>query len=183
MTGAEFRAGGTSALIVVDVQAGTLSNAKTLPGDTLVDRVARIADRFRAAGRPVFFAVSTGTPAGATTYGAGGRTWPDGFDVLDPRLARRPAEGIFARPGWSAFARTGLDDELRRSGVTDVVVAGLASSFGVESTARAAYDLGYSVHVVVDAISDPSEAAHAHFVARVVPALGVAVKTDDVLTA
>lgn len=171
----------TSALIVVDVQAGTLANAKTVTSDVLIERITLVADWFREAARPVFFVVTTGTPPGGTAYGPGGRIWPEGFDALAPGLARRPDEPLLSRRGWSAFAETGIDEALRSRAVTDVVITGIATSFGVESTARAAYDLGYSVSVVVDAVADPSETAHARFVDGILPALGRAVRTDDLL--
>lgn len=181
MTGIDVTPAAKTALLVVDVQAGTLANAKTTPGDELVDRIARLADRFRRAGDPVLFVVSTGPPAGETTYGAGGRTWPEGFDTLDARLGRTLEEPLRPRSGWSAFAGTDIDADLRRRGVGEVVIVGLATSFGVESTARAAYDLGYSVRVVVDAVADPSPSAHERFVDGILPALGRAVSTDDLL--
>jgi nicotinamidase-related amidase len=61
---------------------------------------------------------------------------------------------------------------LQERAVTQVVVVGLATSFGVESTARAAYDLGYSVVLAVDAMTDPRAEAHNGSVERVFPALG-----------
>jgi nicotinamidase-related amidase len=61
------------------------------------------------------------------------------------------------------------------------VLAGLATSFGVESTARQAYDLGYSVVVAADAISDPNPDAHTASLTRVFPALGQSGPTDTII--
>lgn len=68
-----------------------------------------------------------------------------------------------------------------RAGVSQVVVAGIATSVGVESTARAAYDHGYHVVLVTDAMSDMDAAAHRHSVATVFPRLGETAVTADVL--
>lgn len=167
-------------LLVVDVQSGTLPNARVVPPDQLVDRIAAIAASFRATGRAVVFAVSTGTPTGRTEYGGGGRVWPAGFDALDARLRRTDEELLIRRPGWSAFSETGLTADLRARGVREVVIVGLATTFGVESTARAAYDLGFNVLVVTDAISDPDPEGHERTVTHVLPVLGRVSTTEEV---
>jgi nicotinamidase-related amidase len=128
----------TAALVVVDVQAGTLPNARTVPADLLVDRIRALAEAFRSSGRPVVFVVSTGTPAGRTEYGSGERTWPAGFSDLDARLGRTDVEPLLSRAGWSAFAGTDLTNALHDRGAREIVIVGLATTFGVESTARAA---------------------------------------------
>jgi nicotinamidase-related amidase len=61
---------------------------------------------------------------------------------------------------------------LRSKGVTQVFVAGIATSFGVESTARSAYDLGYHVVLVSDAMTDMDIVAHNHAIEKVFPRLG-----------
>ena len=48
----------------------------------------------------------------------------------------------------NAFHGTGLEDILRRRGVSDVAVAGLATQYSVEHTVRHAADLGYAVTMV-----------------------------------
>ncbi len=68
-----------------------------------------------------------------------------------------------------------------RRGVTQVVLTGVATSIGVESTARSAYDLGYNVTLVVDAMTDRDADAHRHSVEKIFPRLGETAKTDDVL--
>ena len=66
-------------------------------------------------------------------------------------------------------------------GVTQVVLTGVATSAGVESTARSAYDLGYNVTLVVDAMTDRDADAHRHSVEKIFPRLGETATTDDVL--
>lgn len=169
-----------SALVVVDLQAGTLANPFMRPAAEIVAAAVELIAAFRAAGRPIVFAVSTGSPRGQTEYGAG-RTWPDGFDTLAPELDRRAGEPLLSRAAWSAFADTGLDAILRDAGVTEVVIAGVATTFGIESTARDAYDLGLDVVLVADAMSDMSEEAHAQAVQGRFPALARLATTVEIV--
>jgi nicotinamidase-related amidase len=61
------------------------------------------------------------------------------------------------------------------------LLTGIATSIGVESTARSAYDYGYSVALVVDAMTDRDADAHRHSVAHIFPRLGETETTDNVL--
>lgn len=171
------------ALIVVDVQVGTTANPTAHPVDDIVAGAAVLARTFRAAGRPVVLATVTGTPAGRTAYGAGERVFPGDWATLRPELDAQPSDIHLTRRTWSAFAGTDLDATLRARSVTQVVIVGLATSFGVESTARAAYDLGYSVVVAVDAITDQRREAHDGSVERVFPALGQATSVEELVAA
>ena len=80
-----------------------------------------------------------------------------------------------------AFIGTSLDETLRRRGVTQVFVTGVATSGGVESTARSAHDYGYNVVVIVDAITDRSADAHDHCMQRIFPRMSETATTADVL--
>ena len=124
------------ALIVVDVQVGTTSNPTAHPVATVIHQVTRLIDVFRAADLPVVLANVTGTPAGQTAYGAGERSYPPEWSALLPDLKSQPGDLLVSRRTWSAFAGTALDEELRARSINQVVVVGLATSFGVESTAR-----------------------------------------------
>ncbi|GAA1246520.1 nicotinamidase-related amidase [Microbacterium phyllosphaerae] len=173
----------TTALVVVDVQAGTLPNARAVSAENLVSHVGSLVEAFRGSGRPVAFVVSTGTASGVTDHGPGGRVWPEGFAELAPGIDDRGDEPVHPRAGWSAFAGTSLLDDLTAAQITDIVVVGLATTFGVESTARDAADLGFSVVVVSDAVSDPDPSGHERSLTRVFPALGRVRTTAEVLAA
>jgi nicotinamidase-related amidase len=80
-----------------------------------------------------------------------------------------------------AFIGTSLDETLRLRGVTQVFLTGVATSLGVESTARSAYDYGYNVVLVVDAMTDRDADAHRHSVEKIFPRLSETATTDDVL--
>jgi nicotinamidase-related amidase len=80
-----------------------------------------------------------------------------------------------------AFPGTTLDGYLRERGVTQIVLTGIATSIGVESTARNAYDHGYNVTLVVDAMTDLNADSHRHSVEKIFPRLGESTTTGDLL--
>lgn len=82
---------------------------------------------------------------------------------------------------WGAFTGTGLNEHLRSLGVTEVVIAGIATSAGVESTARQAHELGYNVALAVDAMTDRSAEAHTNSVTRIFPRLGETGVTQEII--
>ncbi|MEV7692256.1 isochorismatase family cysteine hydrolase [Microbacterium sp. NPDC089189] len=161
-----------TALLVVDLQAVTLSNARTLPADELIAAVSSLLAAFRGWGLPVWHAVSTGTPGGRTSYSTGSRVWDDAQAAVVPHVAPLEGEPIVRRAAWSAFAGTDLARRLRDAGVETLVIVGLATPFGIESTARSAYDLGFSVIVPSDAVAGPDPVAHEATLARTIPLLG-----------
>ena len=75
-----------------------------------------------------------------------------------------------------------LDAYLRQRGATQIVLAGISTSAGVESTARGAYDLGYNVAQVVDATTDRDADSHKHSVEKIFPRLGETTTTAGVLS-
>jgi nicotinamidase-related amidase len=82
---------------------------------------------------------------------------------------------------WGAFTDTNLADHLTAFGVTQVVIAGISTSIGVESTARQAHELGFNVALAVDAMTDLNAEAHANSVTRIFPRLGETGTTEQVL--
>ena len=171
----------TTALIVVDLQLGTTSAPTAHPIADVVAHAVDLVAAFHTAGLPVVLGAVDGMAAGRTTYGPGGREFPAPFSELVAELGTQADDIRILRRTWSVFAGTDLDAQLKALGVTQVVVVGVATSFGVESTSRQAYDLGYNVVIAVDAITDRTLESHDNTVARVLPALGELGTTADVL--
>ncbi len=71
--------------------------------------------------------------------------------------------------GFNAFANTELDEVLHRRGVTDVVLAGAITSLCIDSTARAAHERGYRVHVLSDCTASRSAFEHQFFCREIFP--------------
>jgi nicotinamidase-related amidase len=177
-----------SALVLVDLQNGIVG-APTAPytGPEVVTRAAALADAFRAHGQPVVLVRVTAAPDGAdaapgrteATRGSGSR--PQGWDVIVDDLAGHSGDIVVTKRNWGAFYGTDLDLQLRRRGVTQVVLAGIATSIGVESTARAAHEHGYHVTLATDAMTDLDPEAHRNSIERIFPRLGERGTTDEVI--
>ncbi|MEP7765527.1 isochorismatase family protein [Sanguibacter sp. 25GB23B1] len=169
------------ALVVVDLQVGTTANPTAHPVEGVITHAVHLVDAFRTRALPVVLATVTGTPAGRTAHGAGAREFPPAWSELRPELDQQPDDLVVTRRTWSAFAGTDLDAQLRERGITQIVLAGLATSFGVESTARQGYDLGYGVVLAADAMTDPRQESHDASVQRVFPALGQVATADEIV--
>ncbi len=173
-----------AALVVVDLQSGTIgASSMAHPADEVIGNADRLLSAFRERGLPVVLVTNAGTAPGRTSYADGGQDWPAARSALVPGLSTASTDIRLTKRAWGAFGRTDLDPRLRSAGTTSVVLAGVATSYGVESTARAGYDLGYSVVVVSDAVTDVTLEGHEHSLARVVPALGLVAATREVLVA
>ncbi|MFH8217993.1 hydrolase [Streptomyces sp. NPDC018057] len=178
-----------TALVVIDLQAG-IAAAPVVPhsGAEVVTRSVRLAEAFRAHGLPVVlvrvsFADDHGdvVPGRTEATRGGGGARPDGWDVIVPELAGHAGDITVTKHNWGAFHGTDLDVQLRRRGVTQIVLTGIATSIGVESTARAAHEHGYHVTLATDAMADMDTEAHEGSVRRIFPRLGETGTTDEVL--
>jgi nicotinamidase-related amidase len=107
--------------------------------------------------------------------------FPPDWTELVPELDPQPSDLLISKQRVGAFIGTSLDEGLRRRGVTQVFLAGVATSAGVEATARSAYDHGYNVVLVVDAMTDMDPDAHRYSVEKTFPRLGEIDITENVL--
>jgi nicotinamidase-related amidase len=171
-----------AALVVIDLQKGIIALPTAHPAGEIIGRAAALARAFRARDLPVVLVHVTGRAPGRTDAGPPTFSFPADWTELVPELEQQLSDLIVTKQRWGAFIGTSLDDGLRRRGVTQIVLTGIATSAGVESTARSAYDLGYNVALVVDAMTDRDADAHRHCVEKVFPRLGETDTTDNVLT-
>jgi nicotinamidase-related amidase len=118
---------------------------------------------------------------GRTEAGRPKFAFPDGWTELVPELEKHPNDYLVTKQRVGAFLGTSLDSYLRERGVTQVILAGISTSSGVEATARSAYDLGYHVALVVDAMTDMDADVHRHSVERIFPKLGETDTSGNVL--
>jgi nicotinamidase-related amidase len=100
---------------------------------------------------------------------------------LVPELNQQPQDHLVTKRTWGAFANTGLEAHLKTLGVTQVVIAGVSTSVGVESTAREAHACGFNVTLAIDAITDTSAEAHLNSVTRIFPKLGETGETGEMI--
>ena len=171
----------TAALIVIDLQKGIVGLPTVHPAAEIVGRAARLARAFRKRGLPVVLVNVTGRAPGRTDAGGPKLSFSPDWTELVPELEQQPSDYIVSKQRVGAFIGTSLDDYLRQRGVTQVFLTGIATSLGVESTARSAYDLGYNVVFAVDAMTDRDAEAHRHSVEKIFPRLGEVDTTENVL--
>lgn len=179
----------TTALVLIDLQKGIVATAtEPHPSGKVVENAARLADAFRAKGGLVVpvhvgfrdaadrLAPACDEPAPA------GKPGPD-WSELVPELKVGAADLVILKRQWGAFYGTELDLQLRRRGIQTIVLAGIATNMGVESTARTAYELGYEQVFVEDATSSRTAAAHEFTFKTIFPRIGRVRSTDEVLAA
>lgn len=170
-----------TALLVVDLQKGVAALVPPSTFAPVVERSRALADAFRARGLPVVLITANGLAPGRTEQARRMGELPPGFaDVLD-ELDPQPSDILVQKRTWGVFASTDLEARLRALGVTQVVVTGVATSMGVESTARQAYEAGFNVTLAVDAMTDLSPEAHDRSLALIFPRLGETGSTADIL--
>jgi nicotinamidase-related amidase len=165
-----------AALVVIDLQKGIVSAPTVHPAAEIVSRAARLAAAFRQRGLPVVLVNVAGRAPGRTDAGAPKFSFPPDWTELVPELDRQPSDYAVTKQRVGAFIGTSLDEILRQRGVTQIFLA-----VGVEATARSAYDHGYNVVLVVDAMTDRDADSHRHSVEKVFPRLGETTTTDRVL--
>ncbi|MGH4034966.1 hydrolase [Actinomycetota bacterium Odt1-20B] len=170
-----------TALVVIDLQKGITALPTVHPAAEVVERTGRLAAAFRERGLPVVLVRVTGGAPGRTDAPARGGELPADWAELEAGLGRADGDVVVTKQQWGAFYGTDLDLQLRRRGVTQVVLAGIATSIGVESTARAAHEHGYHVTVAVDAVTDMNAEAHRNSVERIFPRLGETDTTEAIL--
>lgn len=169
-----------SALIVVDLQKGITS--RPIEGvRAVVDNSARLADAFRKRGLPVVLVNVTGMAPGRTEQPRMSLTFDEDFAEIDPALGADDGDIRVTKRTWGAFTGTGLDESLRARGVTQVMLCGIATTAGVESTARQAHELGFNVMLVSDAMTDMSDEAHGRSIEIIFPRLGETGTTEEAL--
>ena len=168
------------ALVLIDLQEGIVTR-QLAPHESkdVVARSSELAKAFRAKGMPVVL-VTVGWSADMADaprqkYSAAIAPPPDPeyFVAISPDLGAEASDIHVRKHQWGAFHGTDLDVQLRRRGVTQIVLAGVATNMGVESTARAAWEHSYSIVFAEDATSSFSTAMHNFSFENIFPKLGL----------
>ena len=171
----------TSALVVIDLQHGIVALPTIHPAHLIIDRARRLADTFRAHQMPVVWVNVAGAPPGRTEQKINMSNLPPDWSTLVAELNVQPADLRITKRQWGAFHHTGLHEQLQQRGVSQIVLAGISTSKGVESTARNAHEHGYNVTLVIDAMTDRDAGAHQNSIEKIFPAIGETTTTDKLL--
>ena len=160
-----------AALVVIDLQKGIAGFPVLRPLEDVIERVNQLAAAFRKRGLPVVFVVARGSSPGRTDGPVRHMERAADFADLIATLDVAPGDHRLTKYARGAFSGTELDALLRAQNVTQVFVTGVATSNGVESTARQAFELGYNVVLPLDAMTDVSAEAEAYSTTKVFPKL------------
>jgi len=179
----------SSALVVIDLQKG-IASRNTTPHDakTVISNSAKLLEVFRSHGMPVFLVhvVATGperlNPNADEKWPAPQNMPSDWSDFVD-EMKPRESDIVIVKKQWGAFYGTELDLQLRRRGMKTIVLCGIATNYGVESTARFAYEYGYQQIFAEDAMASMSAEMHAASVNFVLKRLGRVRSTEEILSA
>ncbi len=171
-----------TALIVVDLQKGIIGAPFSHPIGGVVERACALIKCFRACGLPVVLVNVAGSAPGRTEQPSRyNGLFSEEFATFVPELGQQLSDIVVTKRSWGAFATTDLSAILQAKGVTQVVVTGVATGTGVESTARQAYEEGLNVTLAIDAMTDARPEAHAYSIKHVFPRLGETGTSQDVI--
>lgn len=170
-----------TALIVVDLQKGIVTLPTVHPIDDVIRNASDLARAFREQGLPVVLVNVAGAAPGRADQVRVMADRPADWAELISQLGQQPGDHLITKFTWGAFTGSGLEELLKGLGVTQVVVAGVATSIGVESTARQAHELEFNVTVAVDALTDLDAEAHRNSVERIFPRLAESGTTSQII--
>jgi nicotinamidase-related amidase len=174
-----------TALVLIDLQKGIVSAPG---GKEVVENAVKLVDLFRKNnGFISFVRVSfldgrdslhplvdpTDTPA---------VNRPLGWDELIPELSVSEKDYVVTKRQWGAFFGTDLDLQLRRRGIDTIILCGIATNIGVESTAREAFQYGYNQIFITDAMTTFSQEAHEASIRFIFPRIGKLRTTEEFLS-
>jgi nicotinamidase-related amidase len=181
---------GKTALVVIDMMKAVLSlDSKPYPVQDVLAKTVRLVEAFRRAGgfvvlvkvnsvdgkdmlRPILdteVRMPTNRP----------KDWAD----IAPELGSHPLDHHVTKHQWGAFFGTDLDLQLRRRGISTIVLCGIATNIGVETTAREAYQHGYNQIFAEDAMNALSLEEHEHTCKYIFPRMGRIRSTDEIIAA
>jgi nicotinamidase-related amidase len=181
----------SSALVLIDLQAGIVArDTAPLPARDVVRRAALLARTCRRAGVLVVLVHVVAAPGQpdaldplADDAPPPGATRPPGWSDIVPEVGPEAGDVVIAKRQWGAFYGTDLDLQLRRRRIETIVLAGISTNVGVESTAREAYERGYQLVFASDAMAASTEADHRQTVTRIFPRIGRVRDTAQIVAA
>jgi len=177
-----------TAVVVIDLQKG-ITQIPTQPfsSETVVSNTAKVLDICRKKEIKIFLVRVTRSPdlkdslkpISETSFqrNQSDTSWSE----YVPQLNIQPGDFLITKHQWGAFYGTELDLQLRRRGIDTILLCGIATNFGVESTARFAYEYGFNQIFVEDAMSARSKEEHDASIKYIFPRLGLIRTTEDII--
>ncbi len=180
-----------TAVVVVDLQKGILAMpGAPYPTPDVVANCVQLVDAARRLGAQPILVHVGGSRDGSDLLQStadepmrGTAALPPDWSDLLPELGTRSTDIVILKRQWGAFYGTDLDLQLRRRGLKTIILCGIATEFGVESTARDAYERGYEQVLAVDGMTGRNAESHANSVTRIFPRLGRVRRTAEIIAA
>ena len=179
-----------TALVLIDLQQGVVGNANLAPRSAaeVVGNAALLASRFRTLGAAVVLVRAAFSKGGVDALApdsdmpaVSAASRPDGWANLVPEIGSADDDIVITKRQWGAFYGTELDLQLRRRGISTIVLAGIATNMGVESTARSAFEHGYQQVFVEDAMTSLIAEGHTFAIKHIFPRIGLVRSTAQVI--
>jgi nicotinamidase-related amidase len=175
-----------TALVLIDLQNAIVGmNPVPHTAAQVVENSSKLAQAFRAQGAPVvyvrvdlndFMALPVDQP-----HNRGDKPLPAAASEIAPSAGFQPGDILVTKRHWGAFAGTGLEQQLKSRGIDTVVLTGISTNAGVESTARQGTGLGFAFVLVEDACSSQNAEHHRFAFENIFPRLTRVRTTNEVL--
>lgn len=185
-----------TALILIDLQNNIAAYPLLHPATEIIEQSGKLADAFRAKGLPVVFVNVNALGAKWTLARSEKSSSPKTAEAIAeakiqmeatgainivPQLTIHDTDLRITKHTWSAFFETPLHQQLQNRGITGIVLAGIATSIGVEGTARTASELGYNLTFASDAMTDFALPQHQHSLDNIFSRIGEIDTTDAII--
>ena len=176
----------STALVLIDLQKGVVKSDLAHPVQEVLGKAAALKQAFIQRGMPVI----------VVNVDPGGAPWtktrkdpssppmpplPADYSEIVPEIDRTKEDIYITKTTWNAFFDTSLHQKLQDNKITGIVLAGISTSAGVESTARSASELGYNISFATDAMTDKIAAAHNNSLQNIFPRLGELGTVQDII--
>ena len=179
----------TTALVLIDLQNGILAlPTAPRPSSQVLEGGKSLAARFRDEGATVVlvrgafapdFADVPPGPADQPLSPPEGGLPADWAHLADGLAA--PGDILITKHQWGAFTGTELDLQFRRRGIRTVVLGGIATNFGVESTARHGWELGYHIVIAENLCTSLSADLHDVSIRSILPRIARVLPSDTIV--
>jgi len=182
----------STALVVIDLQKGIATAGRPLGPysvEIVVRNAARLAEAFRKKGMPVFLVHVVATTADRLNVLADeaparpSAPWPAEASEFVPAIGPKEGDLTITKKQWGAFYGTELELQLRRRGIRTIVLCGISTNYGVESTARFAYEYGFQQVFAEDAMGSSTAEMHRAAIDIALRRIGRVRTTDEILAA
>jgi nicotinamidase-related amidase len=175
-----------TALVLIDLQNAIVGiNPVPHTAAQVVENSRKLAEAFRAHSAPVVYVrvdlndvmkLPVDQPINLSDT-----PLPAAASEIAPSAGFQPGDILVTKRHWGAFAGTDLEQQFKSRGIDTVVLTGISTNAGVESTARQGTGLGFAFVLVEDACSSQNAEHHRFAFENIFPRLARVRTTNEVL--